>query len=127
SRSRGRRYLQNGKLLNAHGQDAAMRNAGLNGVERSVARRWVSEDQFTGQIRAKPRRRVSRHDLRDAFFGFEQRVTADPAKTGLVEQEWTVEIARGIQRQRARAPALCTRWFCAITNRGPAFRRGDQG
>src|ERR1035441_4199613 len=87
------------QLVDAGGQETPVRDASLNGVQGRVTRRRIAEEEFTREIRTKPRRRIVRPNFRNTFLGPEQPVTLQTTEAATVKKNPAIQIAFRLERQ----------------------------
>ena len=81
------------------GRMTPVRDAGLNGVQRRVARPRIAEQELGRKIRPEPGRRIVRPDFRNTFFGPEQPVALQSAEAATVKKNPAIQIPVRLERQ----------------------------
>ena len=79
-----------------------MRNAGLDGVQRSIARGGISEHKCGRQLPGEPGLSISWSKPGDAVVSVKRLITFNPDEAPAVEENAAVEVARRIERKSLR-------------------------
>src|SRR4051812_41404904 len=85
--------------LYSYGQERRVWNAGLNGMNRSIANAGIAEYELSRKIPVKPFDVSIWSDLGDALLRSQNTVIVEPAEASTLKEDTAVKIAFGINRQ----------------------------